>query len=294
MLMRFCKFIFLFTIFFTGLGVNASFMLSAFGCSTALLARNGLLNGFDEDMEELVQESLIDRGVDFRDNTQIESIKGESGNLTVVIESIKNAEVRPKTLKVETVLLALGRQANLKELNLDEVGVRIDATSRKIPVGDYCETNVKRIFASGDVLKGKPDTASAAELAGEAVARNLFGTGTKQRIDFTNMPSTLLIGYEYAFVGFTEETAAQSVYDTSYKPIEGYATNSMPYYLKAIVKRDSGKVSGLHLFSPAAGEIVQSVIASQSLEDLSIKSFAQMKTITPSWAAQLRKLELRR
>lgn len=91
--------------------------------------------------------------LEFKDNAQVTSIKGEAGKLSV--EILFN-ETDKKTFQVEIVLFALGRQADLEKLNLQEIGVNINENSRKIPVDDYCETNVKDIFAISDVLDGKP------------------------------------------------------------------------------------------------------------------------------------------
>jgi thioredoxin reductase (NADPH) len=60
----------------------------------------------------------------------------------------------------DTVLVAIGRTANTKSLNLDSLGVKLNKKNGKIIGGFDSEiekTHVQNIFALGDCLDGVPE-----------------------------------------------------------------------------------------------------------------------------------------
>ncbi len=61
--------------------------------------------------------------------------------------------------EVDKVLIAIGRQRNLERLNLEAAGIRYDRNG--IAVNHYGETNVKGVFAIGDVTPTSAFTHSA-------------------------------------------------------------------------------------------------------------------------------------
>lgn len=78
---------------------------------------------------------------------------------------------------VDKVLLAVGRVRNLEKLNLDKAGVAVDPR-RGILVNAFGETNVKGIYAIGDVTPTSAFTHSA----------NAQGRRVVQRIAFPRLP----------------------------------------------------------------------------------------------------------
>lgn len=53
------------------------------------------------------------------------------------------------------MLVALGRQPNVEELNLEAAGLSLDEKGH-IPVTDHGQTAVPHIFAAGDMLGARP------------------------------------------------------------------------------------------------------------------------------------------
>ena len=74
----------------------------------------------------------------------------------------------------DTVLFAIGRYALTKDLNLESVGVKVEANG-KIKVTDVEETNVPHIYAIGDVIYGKLELTPVAIKAGKLLAHRFFG-----------------------------------------------------------------------------------------------------------------------
>lgn len=145
--------------------------------------------------------------------------------------SYQYANDATKTIHVEqfdTVLLAVGRSANINELNLDLVGV--NTVNGKVLVDASERTTAEHIFAIGDVATGipkhipgvslanistyaveRPELTPVAIQAGVYLARRLFG-GASQLMQYQYVPTTVFTSpSEYSFVGLSEEQANHSI-----------------------------------------------------------------------------------
>lgn len=106
--------------------------------------------------------------------------------------------------------------------------------------------------------------------AGRLIARRLF-TDSTQKMDYSDVATTVFSPLEYGCVGYSEEQAIAKfgedkieVYHAYYKPTEFFIPQkSVRYcYLKAIAHRDDDqKVLGLHYVGPVAGEVIQGFAA---------------------------------
>ncbi len=77
----------------------------------------------------------------------------------------------------DTVLLAIGRYADVKNLNLGPLGIQTNPQNGKILAKNE-QTNVENIFALGDCIDGVPELTPSAIQAGRLLARRLYGSGT--------------------------------------------------------------------------------------------------------------------
>ena len=129
-----------------------------------------------------------------------------------------------QTEQFDTVLLAVGRQANVADLHLERVGVAV--VNGKVLVDAAEQTTAPNVFAIGDVAIGIPhhqpsqDLSAVAQYAvdrpeltpvaiesGLLLARRLFG-GSSALMQYQYVPTTVFTSpSEYAFVGLSEEQA---------------------------------------------------------------------------------------
>jgi len=119
-------------------------------------------------------------------------------------------------------------------------------------------------------LQDKPELTPVAIHAGKLLARRLFGYA-HEKMDYTNIPTTVFSPLEYGCVGLSEETAIAlhgedqiEVYHAYYKPTEFFIPQRNPdcCYLKVITFRNfNQKVLGMHFIGPNAGEVVQGFAA---------------------------------
>lgn len=105
----------------------------------------------------------------------------------------------------DTVLFAIGRYALTKDLNLDQVGIKVESNG-KIKANDVEETEAPHIYAIGDVIYGRLELTPVAVKAGKLLAERIFG-GKTAKMDYVNVPTTVFTPLEYGSCGLSEEDA---------------------------------------------------------------------------------------
>lgn len=129
--------------------------LHAFGYDTSVMVRSIFLRGFDQQMAELIGDSMDAKGVKFIKKCVPDSVeKTEDGRL-LVRHTFTDGTQGSDTY--DTVLFAIGRKALTDDLQLNAAGVKLAPGSHKIAVDDEERTNVENIYAVGDVLEGRPE-----------------------------------------------------------------------------------------------------------------------------------------
>jgi thioredoxin reductase (NADPH) len=265
-------------------------VLAGLGMEAHVLVRSRPLRGFDRQMSELVVSHMEDehaiRFIRGALPTRIERVGGAGGRLRVTWKLARGAAEPPSSSEgavaaaaadeeeeeeeseeYDTVLVAIGRDAQTAGLRLERAGVAVSASSGKIVALDGGEqTSVAHIHAIGDVLEGKPELTPVAIRAGRLLARRLCAGGV-ERMDYGGVPTAVFTPLEYACVGLGEDEARAAlgderveVYHSHFKPLE-WALPHRPdnaCYAKLVCDRARGeRVVGVHVCGPGAGEIVQ-------------------------------------
>jgi len=121
------------------------------------------------------------------------------------------------------------------------------------------KTNIKNIYAIGDVIEG-PMLAHKAEEEGIAVAELL--AGQSGHVNYDVIPGVIYTSPEVASVGKTEEQLKEL--KTKYKvgkfPFlansRAKAINEPEGFVKILADEKTDKVIGVHIIGPHAGEII--------------------------------------
>ncbi len=162
------------------------------------------------------------------------------------------------TAEAEVLFVATGRRPNIAGLDLEKAGVQADA--RGIPVDANLRTNVKHIFAAGDVVGGHQFTHFAGWQAFLAVRNALLLGSTPGVTDI--VPWVTFTDPEVAHVGLTE-AAARAKYGAAVKvhhrsmqhTDRAVCDNDTDGFLKVISHGD-GTLLGATMVAPRAGEAV--------------------------------------
>ena len=215
-----------------------------------------ILPNMDRELGPALQRLLARSGIAFKLATRVAG--GEVGNeaVTLQLEPAKGGE--RETLAADVVLVAIGRRPFANGLGLDEIGVARDPAGRVV-VDDGFTTNVRGIYAIGDVIRG-PMLAHKAEEEGIAVVERL--AGQKTELDYDAIPSVVYTWPEVAAVGKTEEElkAAGIEYRTGKFPFSANArarTNAdTDGFVKVLADAATDRVLGVHIIGPDAGTII--------------------------------------
>lgn len=241
--------------------------LAGLGNDVTVMVRSILLRGFDQEMAEKVGAYMAKRGVKFLRPCvpkKIEKIRdGEPGMFRVTASDGSKHNIVDD---YNTVLFAIGREPCTKGIGLEKVGVKLNPKTGKVPT-KHEQTNVDNIYALGDILETRTELTPVAIDAGLLLARRLYG-GSKETMDYVNIPTTVFTPNEYGCVGLSEEDAIKKygadnieVFHGHFKPFEKGIVEErdvLDYYGKLIcVINENMRVVGFHYLGPNAGEVTQ-------------------------------------
>ena len=165
-------------------------------------------------------------------------------------------------IRGDLLLIASGRKPNVNGLDLDKAGV--ECSDKGIPVDDQLRTNVKHIYAAGDVLGGPQFTHFAGWQAFQAVRNALLPWHTSGFPDV--VPWVTFTDPEVAHAGLTEQQARAKFgervkvcqWEMSHTD-RAICENDEDGFIK-VVTRDDGTVLGATVVAGRAGETISEFI----------------------------------
>ena len=215
--------------------------------------------GMDREVSSEFEKILKKQGIKFQLNTKVEKIT--KSKISVSIDTI-DKEKKKNKVEADVVLISVGRKPHTKGLNLNNVGVKIDEKGR-VKVNKNFETNVKNIFAIGDVIEG-PMLAHKAEEEGIAVAELI--AGQSGHVNYDIIPNVIYTSPEVASVGKTEEQlkANKNNYKVGKFPFmansRAKAIDAPEGFVKILADTTTDKVLGVHIIGPHAGEMIAEMV----------------------------------
>ena len=199
------------SLIFLGAGPIAAEMAQAFarlGSKATVVQRSGrILGKEDKDMADGVMNSLVNDGVTFHLNAATLRVGDLGAEKEVVIK--KGEETL--SLRAETIVVALGREANVGGMGLESIGIEFD--KKGIKVDNRMRTNHRHIYAAGDVTGMYQFTHAAGYEGGIVVSNAIFHLPRKA--DYTFLPWCTYTDPELASIGMNEATAKEKGIDYS-------------------------------------------------------------------------------
>jgi len=155
----------------------------------------------DEEVSKTMERAFRKLRATVLTSTTVKGVKIAGDRCEVEIEGKKG----PETLTADVVLSAVGVQANIEGIGLEELGIAVERGN--VAVDEYYRTNVAGVYAIGDIVKG---TALAHAASAEAVCcvEAICGLNPAP-VDYANIPSCIFTTPEVASVGMTEQEAAE-------------------------------------------------------------------------------------
>jgi len=208
----------------------------------------------DPEVAPIMEKKLQSEGINLLLSSKIVEVKKTRDGIVVLIE--KNGE--RKEVVGDYVLVALGRVPNTKDLGIEDVAVKTDKkgyilTNRRL------QTNVKNIYACGDVTGPYLFTHMASYQAGIIVRNIIFRIPSK--IDYSGVAWTTYTKPEVAHVGYTEpEAKSLGLYKNSARvdleEVDRAKTERDEIGFLKLVLGKRNRVIGATLVGEKAGEMI--------------------------------------
>ena len=211
--------------------------------------------GMDKEISKEFMKILKKQGIYFHLETKVESIK-KNNKGAIISTTDKNR--KKINFDCDVVLISAGRIPNTKNLNLSSVGINLDEKKR-IKIDKNFQTNIKNIYAIGDVIEG-PMLAHKAEEEGIAVAELI--AGQSGHVNYDVIPGVIYTSPEVASVGKTEEQLKELKikFKIGKFPFlansRAKAINEPEGFVKILAEENTDKVIGVHIIGPHAGEMI--------------------------------------
>ncbi|WP_422742382.1 dihydrolipoyl dehydrogenase [Mycobacterium sp. WMMD1722] len=240
----------------------------------------------DAEVSKEIEKQYKKLGVKILTGTKVESIEDDGSTVTVKISK----DGKSDELKADKVLQAIGFVPNVDGYDLKKTGVEL--TDRGgIAIDDYMRTNVKGIYAIGDVT-GKLQLAHVAEAMGVVAAETIAGAETLPLGDYRMMPRATFCQPQVASFGLTEEQARDEGYDVVVAKFP-FTANAKAHgmgdpsgFVKLIADKKYGELIGGHLIGHDVSELLPELTLAQKW-DLTANELARNVHTHPTMSEAL-------
>jgi len=211
---------------------------------TIIEALPRILANLDESISEYITAAYTKRGIKILTSTKVTAFEGNK----VILDN-------NETLEADKILVSVGRRANLQGL---EALTELEFNRGAIVVDDFCRTNLKNVYAAGDVT-GKIMLAHVAARQAEVAVGRMLKQIPVQRIAYNAIPSVVYTNPEIATVGISETALEGCEARTLPMTFSGrfMAENEGETGLcKLVVNTKSQAVMGVHMVGNPCSEFI--------------------------------------
>lgn len=233
------------------IGTEFASLYASFGTKVTIVEMlPELINIMDQDIVNVLKETLKGEGVDIFTATRVQKIIDGDGAL--IVKTDKGDVV------VEKVLMATGRRPYTKGLNPEKANLEMDRAAVKVNPKTM-QTSQKHIYAIGD-CNGGILLAHVASAEGIVAAEHAMNK--QPNMVLNTVPSAVYTKPELASVGMTEAEAKQRGYNVSVGVFPLIANgkslimNDTSGLLKFVVDHLTDEVLGIHMAGPRATDLI--------------------------------------
>jgi dihydrolipoamide dehydrogenase len=218
----------------------------------------------DEDVSKEITKAFKKSGITVMTGASVESVDTTGKTCKV---KIKTGNIVDE-VECDVVLSAVGIQTNLENLGLETLGVKTD--KGKVLVDDFYATNVKGVYAIGDIVKG-PALAHVASAEGIICVEKIAGHHPEP-LNYGNIPGCTYTSPEVASVGLTEKAAKEAGYELKVGKFpfsasgKASAAGAKEGFVKVIFDAKYGEFLGAHLVGMNVTEMIAEVVVARKLE----------------------------
>ncbi|MDO8510568.1 MAG: dihydrolipoyl dehydrogenase [Nanoarchaeota archaeon] len=239
------------------IGVELGFFYAELGTKVTIVQRNELLiPREDKEVTSLITK-LWKKKYHLLTGADVLKVEQQGKHVSMTVK----AGSTTKKITAEKLLVATGVKPNSDTLQLEKAGVKTNKNGF-ISVNKFMETNVKNIYALGDIA-GIYMFRHSANLEARYVSNNILGK--KKAVDYYPMPHAIFTSPQVAGVGLTEQEAEEQKrkYVTGIyyynQTAKGIALAEKDGFVKLIVDKKSKEILGCHIIGPDASVLLHEV-----------------------------------
>ena len=245
------------------IGVEIGSVFARLGSKVSIVEYfDSLIATMDGALGHQLHRSLRKQGIDFYLEHKVTNATATEDKVELKAENLSDKE--EMSLDGDYCLMAIGRKPYTASLGLENIGVETNEKGQ-ITVDKNLETNVKGVYAIGDVIRGAMLAHKASE-EGVFVAERIVGQ--KPHINYSLIPNIVYTQPEVAGVGLTEEElkkANKSIKTGSF-PFKANARAKISMdtdgFIKVIADKETDEILGVHMIGPRiADSYTEAVVA---------------------------------
>jgi dihydrolipoamide dehydrogenase len=235
-----------------------------------------------EKVSQFLTQSFLKRGIKVETNVKVTKVERQVEGVTVYVED-------GRTFSADCSLVSVGRTLNTKGIGLEKAGVIVNDNGM-IPVNESMETNIKGIYAVGDIAS-KWWLAHVASHQGLVAADNACGKVSK--MSYQAIPSVIFTHPEVGSVGLSLEEATKRGYraKTGAFPFQALgksqATLQSEGFAEIVIDEQTGQVLGAQAIGFEAATLIAEITLAIANE-LTIECIAETihahPTISEAWS----------
>ncbi len=248
------------------IAVELAGVLHSLGARVTQVVRyDAMLRSFDSLLSEKLTAAQRSLGVDVVTSATPAGVESIDGQRYVALEDGRRLG------GFDTLIWAIGRDPNTRDLGLDRIGVVTD-DGGYIVVDKYQTTSVPNVYAVGDVT-GRAQLTPVAIAAGRRLSDRVFGGREDRYLSYDVIPTVVFSHPPIGTVGMSEREARERFPD---EPIKIYTSEFVPMYyalseqrpktaMKLVTVGKDERVVGCHIIGPGADEMLQGFAVAVSM-----------------------------
>jgi dihydrolipoamide dehydrogenase len=243
---------------------------------TILEAQDDFLPTVDNLVAREALKQFRKQGLDIHLGARVDQVTSKKSSVSIRYQDKSGAQ----QLDVDKLIIAVGRRPNSEAIC--EEGIDLAINDRGfVDVDGQCQTNIDRVYAIGDLVRG-PMLAHKGSEEGMMVAAHIAGQFAE--VNYDNIPSVIYTHPEIAWTGRSEQQLkAEGVeYKTGQFPFtasgRARASGETDGLIKVLADARTDRILGVHMIGAHCSELIsEAVIAREfgaSSEDLALTVFA--------------------
>ena len=247
------------------IGVEFAYFYNAIGTEVTVVEYlPNIVPVEDTDVSKQLEKTFKKSGIKVMTGSSVESVDTSGKHCVVTVKTAKGEE----KIECDIVLSAVGIQANIENIGLEDVGIVVD--KGRILVDDFYQTNMPGYYAIGDVVPG-PALAHVASAEGIVCVEKIAGHHP-ETIDYGNIPGCTYCSPEIASVGMTEKAAQEAGIEVKIGKFpfsasgKASAAGAKDGFVKLLFDAKYGELIGAHMIGANVTEMIAEIVAIRKLE----------------------------